>query len=103
VSPGEREFGELIGEVKALGTQLSEMQRRNSDEHTSVIQRLDGLRADLDRKAPQESVRGHELRIDSLEKTRDEGSGAARLVRVVQGAGVLGLMLLTYLASRGGP
>lgn len=102
MSPSEKEFGELIGEVKAIGRQIADMERRNSEEHAAVITRLDGLRSDLDRKASEEWVKEHDGRIDSLEQTRDEGKGAAWAVKFAQGVGLFLIGLLGLLLAKGG-
>lgn len=98
----EREIGELIGKVDAIGEQIAEMQRRNSAEHESVIGALREVRVDIGTKASENWVKEHETRIDSLEAIRDEGKGAARLVRFVQGAMGAAVVVLGYLASTGG-
>lgn len=100
--PTAREFGELTGEVRAIGRQITEMKDANSREHAAVIQKLEGVQAGLTQKASENWVKEHEGRINSLEKTRDEGSGAVRLIRIGQGAGFLALAVLTYLAGKGG-
>lgn len=102
MTPGERELGELAGEMRAIGKQLAEMQQRTSADHAAVIGRLDALRVDLDRKASEDWVKEHEKRIDSLEKTRDEGSGAARLIDLAKGSVVLILAIGAFVAGKGG-
>jgi hypothetical protein len=101
LTPDDREFGELIGSVKAIGEQLVEMRAANSAEHASVERHLTEIRSVLGTKADTRTIQTHEQRIDSLEKTRDEGSGAARLVRVVQGAGALLLAAAALLVGKG--
>jgi hypothetical protein len=98
----EREIGELIGKVDSIGEQIAEMQRRNSAEHESVIGAIRDVRVDLSTKASENWVKEHETRIDSLEAIRDEGKGAARLVRFVQGALGAAVVVLGYLATNGG-
>jgi hypothetical protein len=102
MTASEREIGELIGKVDAIGEQIAEMQRRNSSEHEGVIGELRGVRAELATKASEEWVKQHEERIDSVESIIDEGKGAARLVRFVQGAMGAAVVVLGYLASTGG-
>lgn len=97
MTPDDREFGILIGKVDALSEQVAELRRTNSAEHAANGERLERLEASL-----REPLKDHENRIDSLEKTRDEGSGAAKLVKIGQGAATLGLMVLAYLAAKGG-
>lgn len=102
MTPDDREFGELIGEVKAIGTQLVEMRATNSAEHAKVEGHLTEIRAALASKADTSTIHTHEQRIDSLEKTRDEGSGAARAIRVAQGVGLFLLAALPFLLVKGG-
>jgi hypothetical protein len=102
LTPDDREFGILIGKVEAIGEQIAEMRRSNTSEHAGVIQRLDALRADLDRKAGEDWVKEHEGRIDSLEKVADEGRGAAKAIRVAQGVGLFLLAALPFLIVKGG-
>jgi hypothetical protein len=102
MTPDDREFGELIGEVKAIGSQLVEMRSANSAEHASVERHLTEIRAALATKADTRTIQTHEQRIDSLEKTRDEGSGAARAIRVAQGVGLFILAALPFLIFKGG-
>lgn|GEM_PF-5429184 len=97
MTPDDREFGILIGKVDALTEQVAELRRTNSAEHAANGERLERLEASL-----REPLKDHEQRIDSLETTRDEGKGAARLVKVGQGAFALALVFLTYLATKGG-
>lgn len=59
MSPGEREFGELIGEVRAIAKQIADLQRSNTAEHEANARKLERI----------------ERRIDSLEATRDKFGG----------------------------
>lgn len=106
LTPDDREFGILIGKVEAIGEQVAELRRTNSEEHAANGERLERLessvRESLNQKASEAWVKEHETRIDSLEKTRDEGSGAARLVRFVQGGIAVGLAAAAFLAGKGG-
>ncbi len=104
MTASEREIGELIGKVEAIGEQLAGMQRRNSAEHASVIARLDGLQEGVDQKVDWRWMKEQKIpeRLNSLETLRDEGKGAARLVRFVQGAMGAAVVILGYLASHGG-
>ena len=102
MTPNDREFGELIGSVKAIGEQLAEMRAANSVEHATVERHLTEIRAALTTKADTATIQTHERRIDSLEKTRDEGSGAARAIRVAQGVGLFILAALPFLLVKGG-
>jgi hypothetical protein len=97
MAPDDREFGILIGKVEAIGEAIAELRRTNTAEHAANGRRAERLESKVD-----EALQGHEKRIDSLEKTRDEGSGAAKLIKLGQGAGVFVLMVLTYFASKGG-
>lgn len=90
----EKELGELIGEVRALGKQVAEMRAENTVEHGEVVRRLEGLRQEVSGKASEEWVKDHEDRIDSLESTRDKGSGAAWAIRIAQGILLLALAVL---------
>ena|SRR4249919_2124046 len=98
----EREIGELIGKVDAIGEQIAEMQRRNSADHALVLGALREVRADISTKASENWVKEHETRIDSVESIIDEGKGAARLVRFIQGAMGAAVVVLGYIASTGG-
>jgi len=100
--PTAKEFGILIGRVDAIGEQIAEMRQANTAEHAAVIARLDALRRDLDAKASGEWVREIDRRTDSLEKTRDEGSGVARLVLAAQGTVAAGTTVAAFLIGRGG-
>lgn len=100
--PSAKEFGVLIGRVDAIGEQIAEMRRTNTAEHAAVIAKLDGLRDGLDDKASKTWVREIDKRTDKLESIRDEGSGAAKLIRVTQGALVAGVAILAFVVGKGG-
>lgn len=100
--PSGREFGELVGEVRAIGRQLSKMEQTNSTEHASVIAAIGEVRRDLNTKASKTWVKEIDGRTDKLESIADEGSGAARLIRVTQGALVAVLAILAFFAGKGG-
>ena len=74
MSPTEREFGRLEEKVDGLGRQIAHMEE-------SVLKTLGN----------------HETRIDSLEGTRDEGKGGARLVQVGKGIVAFALMVAATL------
>jgi hypothetical protein len=101
MSIDDRELGIVIGKVEAIGEQLADMRRSNSAEHAAVIRRLEDVRAEVARKASDVRVDALEGRTDSLEKTRDEGSGAARAIRVAQGVGLFLLAALPFLLVKG--
>jgi hypothetical protein len=98
----EKELGELIGEVRALGKQVAEMRAENTVEHGEVVRRLEELRQEVGGKASEEWVKDHEGRIDSLESTRDEGKGAAFAVKVAQGVGLFLIAALGIIVAKGG-
>lgn len=102
MTPDEREFGVLIGRVDAIGEQITAMRQSNTAEHAAVIARLDRLHGDLNGKASKAWVKEIDHRTDSLEKTRDEASGAAKLARVAQGALAAILAIAAFVLGRGG-
>lgn len=77
--PDDQKFGELVGEVRAIGRQITRLE-------TSLQARHDN----------------HEKRIDALETIRDEGKGAARFIQVGKGAMVFALLVATFVISKGG-
>lgn len=101
MTPNDREFGELIGEVKALGKAISAMQARNSDDHATVLAELGRLGSKLDGKVNWKWMTEQNLpdRVDSLESTRDKGTGKWDLLKGAVGAGIA---LLGILAGNGG-
>lgn len=80
MSLGDKEFGELIGQVKAMNGRLDSMQQANTREHDDVVNRIEQMRTDVTTR-----LNNHAGRIDSLEQTRDKGSGAAWAIRIGQG------------------
>jgi hypothetical protein len=102
LAPDDKEFGILIGKVEAISEQIAEMRRSNTAEHASVIGEIRQVRDELATKASETWVKEHETRIDSVESIIDEGKGAARLVRFVQGAMGAAVVVLGYIASTGG-
>jgi len=68
--PDDQKFGELIGEVRAISGQISELQQTNSAEHAANARRLGRI----------------EDRIDSLEATRDKFGGAKAFLAGISGA-----------------
>jgi hypothetical protein len=92
----------LIGRVDAIGEQIAEMRKSNSAEHAAVIRAVGEVRDALDSKASKSWVKDLDGRTDSLERTRDEQSGAAKLVRVAQGAIVAALAIAAFILGRGG-
>lgn len=79
MTPGDREFGELIGKVDAIGAQLADMVRTNSAEHEANGRKLERI----------------EARIDSLESTRDKFSAGKAVMTGVAGAActLLGILI----------
>jgi phage-related tail protein len=73
MSPGEREFGELIGEVRAIAKQITDLQRNNTAEHEANSRKLERI----------------ENRIDSLEATRDKFGGAKAFLAGISSAVLL--------------
>lgn len=106
MTPDEREFGILIGKVEGIGEQIAELRRVNTQEHAANAQRFERLETSvhdaLAEKADKIVVNKHSERLRSLETIRDEGKGAARLVRFVQGALGAAVVVLGYVASHGG-
>lgn len=102
MSPSEKEFGELLGEVKAIGRQIAKMEQTNSTEHASVIAAVGEVRRDLNMKASKTWVKEIADRTDKLESIRDEGSGAAKLIRIAQGALVAGVVFAGFVLGKGG-
>lgn len=100
--PSGREFGEVASEVRAISNQLSEMQRRTSAEYASVMNSLREIRRDMNAKASKVWVREIDERTDKLKSIADEGSGAAKLARVAQGAIGAGIGILGYVIGQGG-
>jgi hypothetical protein len=86
--PSEREFGELVGAVKALGREIREMRAANSDDHASVASRLDQIDVKLDRKVDREWMAEQDLpqRVDKLESSRDKISGGRAVFAGMGGA-----------------
>jgi hypothetical protein len=105
VTPGERDFGILIGKVDALADQVAELKRTNTAEHKANGERLErletGIRVSLDSKASETWVKEHESRLTSLEGTRTKGEGAAHLVKGMQGLVFFLLALAGFLLTRG--
>lgn len=77
--PDDQKFGELVGEVRAIGRQIARLEESLQTRHEA-----------------------HEKRIDALETIRDEGKGAARFIQVGKGAVVFALLLATFVISKGG-
>ncbi|HET7588586.1 MAG TPA: hypothetical protein VFK14_00150 [Solirubrobacterales bacterium] len=59
---------------------MSDFQRKSSEEHLKVGEKIDGLGARIERM-----LEGHDRRIDSLESTRDQGKGKAAAVKIGEG------------------
>lgn len=111
------QIGELRGSMRALESRITEMVTHNAHEHGEVKrsieglrvdlnQAMDGIRRDLNDKASVARVDNHAARIRELEgKGRQDAgelSGSARTLKLLQGAGMIGLAVLTYLAGKGG-
>jgi predicted phage tail protein len=100
--PSGKEFGELRGEVRSIGRHLAEMQERSSRDQTALLTAIDGLRRDINTKASKGWVKEIDERTDVLKSLADEGSGAAKLARVAQGAIGAGIGILGYVLGQGG-
>lgn len=98
-----RQIGRLEGGQRAIERGIADMAAQNSHEHGEVIGEIRALRTEVGKKADSTRVDNHAGRIRSLEDTRKEGSGVARAFRAGQGLLVLGLMALSYVAAKGGP
>jgi hypothetical protein len=68
--PDDQQFGELVGEVRGISGQISELQRTNTEEHAANARRLGRI----------------EDRIDSLESTRDKFGGFKAFLAGISGA-----------------
>lgn len=101
----DQQFGRLEGNVESLQREMITMREQNSREHGTVVATLEEIKSKLDAKADVTRVDNHAARIRELENkaSQDTGekSGAAKTLKLLQGAGVFGLMLLTYLAGKG--
>jgi hypothetical protein len=102
--PSPYEFGRLEGKVdetiRRVGNveeAITDMGRTSTAEHAEVGRKLDELGREF-----RQSLEARDHRIDSLESTRDKGSGAAKLIEVGKGLVVLVLLVATYFASKGG-
>lgn len=101
--PTAREFGRLEGKVDGMNLRVERVERAiidsaaaSSAEHGEMRRAVEGLGRDFNK-----ALEKRDERIDSLESTRDKGSGAAKLVEVGKGLAILALMVLTYLAAQG--
>jgi hypothetical protein len=103
LTPDDRAFGRLEGKVdetidrvSRIEQSIASMGATSSAEHATVGRKLDELGKEF-----REGLERRDARIDSLESTRDKGSGVAKAIEVGKGLAVLALMLLTYLAAQG--
>jgi hypothetical protein len=101
--PTDREFGELRGEVQAIGRRLDELAESNAREHAENGARMERLAADM-REAVREKastawVREHEARLRQVEGWKSEGKGAFRLVNLAKGIFVVTTPFLIYFLS----
>lgn len=103
MSPDEREFGELLGEMKGVRQQISDMQARNSEEHGRVMERLQKVEDKLDRRVDWKWMNEQDLpdRVDRLEAKRDERRGQAALVKIAEGIALFAIALIGLLATKG--
>lgn len=100
--PSGREFGELVGEVRAISGQITEMQARNTREISSVLAAIGEVRHEMTEKAPDSWVKDIDIRTDRLEAIVDKGSGAAILVRIARSGFVALVAVLGILVGKGG-
>lgn len=70
-APSEKEFGELIGEVKAMRAQLGDLQRTNAAEHTANARRMERIEAKievgLEKKADASALAATEEKVARLQ------------------------------------
>lgn len=98
MTPGDRELGELVSEVRSLGERFTEMRDENAKDHAAVVRRLDKLSEQMEGKAPVEWVRNVDGRVGSLENDRAERKGKliviAAILTIIVGPAVVGLFLI---------
>jgi hypothetical protein len=74
MTPDEREFGVLIGEVRGISKQVAELQRANTAEHEANARRMERIEAKLetglDKKADKTDLNDLDEKVDSLRLTR---------------------------------
>jgi hypothetical protein len=93
--PTDREFGELIGEVRGMRKELADLQRTNSEEHRQNgerFNRLEGrVQEALDSKADKKIIEDQAKALDSLRQDQSKRLGRDSFAKSAFGALVGGL------------
>jgi hypothetical protein len=99
-APSEREFGELLGEVRAVRNQVTDLQRTNSAEHAANARRMERIEEKLEvglgKKADVTWVEKISEKVDNLNinsawtRGRDNVLKGALGAAVAIGAAILG-------------
>lgn len=66
MTPTDKEFGELIGEVRGMRAQLTDLQRTNAEEHAANGRRFEQMRAEVREGLAAKAER------DDVEELRDD-------------------------------
>jgi hypothetical protein len=105
VTPSEREFGELRGEVRSIRQGLDDLAASNAREHAENGARMERfakeMRTAVESRASATWVRDQEARVRELEQKLSEGRGAFRLANVAKGAFIAATPFLVYLLTKG--
>jgi hypothetical protein len=105
VSPSEREFGELRGEVRGIRRGLDELTASNAREHAENGARMERFTAEvrraIDEKAGAGRVESVEDRLRGVEDKLTEGKGALRAANIGKGIFYALTPFAIYFLSKG--
>lgn len=103
MTPDDREFGELVAEVRGLRGDVSDLSRRNTAEHEANAARMqrieDKLEAGLERKADRSVVEAQATEIAKLTSNQERTLGRNSFVKAAFGA--LVALATVYIANGG--
>lgn len=90
MTPTDKEFGELIGEIRAVRAQIAELQVSNTREHNANAQRMERfeqkLEQGLERKADKSALDDLDEKVDSLRLTRAGNTTRDNILKGALGA-----------------
>lgn len=103
MTPDDREFGELVAEVRGLRGDVSDLSRRNTAEHAANAARMqrieDKLESGLDRKADRATVERQGTQIAELSSSQQRTVGRDGFIKAAFGALIA---LATIYVANGG-